>query len=533
MTDEFPAWKPDEIEKRDVGFDAPEVEWGDMDPADLERLFDVLNAAVDDSVGLDSEELDRLLSVLERVLFAPSPLDDEEVDRLFEVLEEAIVDPANPEHVEEVLAILDASLTGGEESDVDGVLSVLEAALVDPTDAGSALEDAMRFVEGVGASITNPDARAAESTTDDVLSLLDLTGFGTTDGDFEDTAEEMDSWLDDLGLGMSFTGNVQPEDDDVTTFLDAVDTEFRHDGEEGPAMADEFRIARILAAGVQRATEYSVRSGVRVGTRIARAAMTARSAADLVEESQAIAFDELERLGFDSPDRGEAAGGSDDLSGYRDGDARRDVSREDLRAQGERLLDQSADVEHREDDVHPAFPRILDSISPDEGRILRLLATEGPQPSVDVRDVGYLPVSSKLVAAGLTMIGEESGCRYPSRVPAYLNNLQRLGLIWFSDEPVEELKRYQVLEAQPSVDAALDEARRAKMIRRSVHLTPFGFDFCRACLPIDVVADDATGVYDVPDESTSDAEGVEAVEEGAQGADVPTDVGNTTEGDRD
>ena len=49
------------------------------------------------------------------------------------------------------------------------------------------------------------------------------------------------------------------------------------------------------------------------------------------------------------------------------------------------------------------------------------------------------------------MIGAEAGCRYLDRVPAYLNNLYRLGLIWFSREPLEDPLRYQVLEAQPEV----------------------------------------------------------------------------------
>ena len=49
------------------------------------------------------------------------------------------------------------------------------------------------------------------------------------------------------------------------------------------------------------------------------------------------------------------------------------------------------------------------------------------------------------------MIGAQAGVRHVERVPAYLNNLFRLGLIWFSREPVADRLRYQVLEAQPDV----------------------------------------------------------------------------------
>jgi hypothetical protein len=165
---------------------------------------------------------------------------------------------------------------------------------------------------------------------------------------------------------------------------------------------------------------------------------------------------------------------------------RDDTSASALRRRGEELLRRSADVNY-EEDSHPAYARILDVMAPDEARILRLLMERGAQPSVDVRSGGPLGVgvvATELVAPGLNMIGAEAGCRHLDRVPAYLNNLYRLGLIWFSREQVGDHLRYQVLEAQPEVIAALDEAGRgARTIRRSIHLTPFGADFCDLCIP--------------------------------------------------
>ena len=153
-----------------------------------------------------------------------------------------------------------------------------------------------------------------------------------------------------------------------------------------------------------------------------------------------------------------------------------------LRSRGAELLRKSADVDY-EEDAHPAYERILEDLAPDEARILRFLAAEGPQPAVDVRAHKALNVGSDLVAPGLSMIGAQAGGRYLDRVPAYLNNLYRLGLIWFSREPLEDPLEYQVLEAQPDVIEAMREAGRAKTVRRSIHLTPFGEDFCRVCLP--------------------------------------------------
>jgi hypothetical protein len=155
-----------------------------------------------------------------------------------------------------------------------------------------------------------------------------------------------------------------------------------------------------------------------------------------------------------------------------------------LKERGAELLRRSADVRVT-DDTHPAYERILGDLAPDEGRILRLLATEGPQPAVDVRTARPLGIGSKLVAAGLSMIAEQAGCRRRDRTHAYLNNLYRLGLIWFSRERLEDPLRYQVLEAQPEVVAAIRRAGRGTTLRRSIHLTPFGEDFCELCLPLD------------------------------------------------
>ncbi|QZY28891.1 Abi-alpha family protein [Nocardioides coralli] len=160
-----------------------------------------------------------------------------------------------------------------------------------------------------------------------------------------------------------------------------------------------------------------------------------------------------------------------------------------LRERGADLLKRSRDV-WAEEGQHPAFSRILGDLAPDEARVLLLLVRSGPQPSVDVRTGGPVGVvHSRLVAAGLTMIGPRAGCRYLERVHAYLDNLHRLGLVWFSREQLTDPMEYQVLEAQPDVLEAMHAERFTKVVRRSIHLTPFGEDFCRAVL---LPADDAT-----------------------------------------
>src|SRR5581483_1792325 len=132
-----------------------------------------------------------------------------------------------------------------------------------------------------------------------------------------------------------------------------------------------------------------------------------------------------------------------------------------------------AELDLDDEEAHPAYARMLGELAPDEARILRLLVIEGPQPSVDVRTSGP--------------IGMEAGVRHPVRVKRYLDNLYRLGLIWFSREELSDQARYQVLEAQTEVTEAMAEVKRSRTVRRSIHLTPFGEDFCGTCMPLDSV----------------------------------------------
>lgn len=150
------------------------------------------------------------------------------------------------------------------------------------------------------------------------------------------------------------------------------------------------------------------------------------------------------------------------------------------------LLDASSDLTFP-DSGHPAYVRLLSELSPDEARILRLFAERGPQPSVDVRTKRPFGVGSQLISPGITMIGRYAGCAHVDRVPAYLNNMFRLGLVWFSREPIPDQSLYDVLEAQEEVEAAMQKAGNGVTVRRSIELTAFGRNLCAMCglLPAD------------------------------------------------
>jgi hypothetical protein len=260
------------------------------------------------------------------------------------------------------------------------------------------------------------------------------------------------------------------------------------DWPSGPSLEAELlrsapAVARMAAGVWWRAARWGLAQSAHAGGHLARAAADPSRSARLLDEMahelrgyvrDLLGITELdERVGRLMPPR--QAEPSNGAVSERDG----------LRRRGAQLLRQAARIE-ADDRAHPAYARILTELAPDEGRILRLLATEGSQPAVDVRAANLIGMDSELVAGGINMIGAQAGCQHRDRVPAYLNNLERLGLVWFSREPVGDPVAYQVLEAQPEVMDAMRSVSRAKTVQRSIHLTPFGEDFCAVCLPLDI-----------------------------------------------
>ncbi|CAN5468164.1 DUF4393 domain-containing protein [soil metagenome] len=244
-------------------------------------------------------------------------------------------------------------------------------------------------------------------------------------------------------------------------------------------------LARLTVGTSWRLGRWGLGASVRVGNRVVKAAVTGENATTLLDDATHALRDQARDLLGIVDDAGRIVGfqmSDPQTAQVRQLEAEA-VTGKALRARGAALLDASADVAYDEP-FHPAYSRILDELAPDEARIVRLLATEGSQPAVDVRTYSPFPGGSELIAPGLNMIGAEAGLHYVDRVNAYLNNLSRLGLIWFSREPVPDPMVYQVLEAQPDVIGALSKGR-TKTVRRSIEITPFGQQFAEACIPLE------------------------------------------------
>jgi hypothetical protein len=233
-------------------------------------------------------------------------------------------------------------------------------------------------------------------------------------------------------------------------------------------------VAKVAGEVIWRTNQWTISASMHVGDVVLRGAVSGQSASMLVEQLTGEARQSLrELLGVaEAPDPMPKS--LRDRIGANGAEVAPRISLPDRM---NALLDASADLDYP-DGGHPAYVRLLSELAPDEARILRVFALRGPQPSVDVRTRRPFGVGSELVEPGITMIGRYAGCRHVDRVPAYLNNLFRLGLIWFSREELPDQALYDVLEAQEEVEAAMKRAGRGVTVRRSIELTAFGRNLC-------------------------------------------------------
>jgi hypothetical protein len=265
-------------------------------------------------------------------------------------------------------------------------------------------------------------------------------------------------------------------------------------------------LARVAGSAALNTAGWGLRTTARNWRRVGRAATNRDEAVQLIREVGSVVgtVGEIARQVADGVPVGTALlKAGEQLGGVVSGTTPRSMSSENgrvvggevigarptsLRERGQELLEKSRDV-WATDDRHPAFDRILDDLAPDEARILVMLLKNGPQASVDIRTGGPVGMlSSQLIAPGLNMVGPRAGLRYLDQVPSYLNNLYRLGLVWFSRESLRDHNEYQVLEAQPDVLGAMHSVKFAKVVRRSIHLTPFGEEFVKQALVDEVTA---------------------------------------------
>lgn len=256
--------------------------------------------------------------------------------------------------------------------------------------------------------------------------------------------------------------------------------------------ADALGVARVAGAVVWRAFNEVTRRSVGAATEIVRDVRSGEPVSAIIDSQvEKVRSAAVHALGLDgTPIPIVGAPAPSPVPRGRSGrptrrSSRRDLTAADLRNIGNGLLRASAYAANQPKDGHPAFAAMLSSLTPDEARILRFLAVAGPQPSLDVRTKTPFGIGSERLAGGMNMIAEMAGCSYPDHDHLYLANLNRLGMVRFSEEPVADFRRYSLIEAQPKVSDAMEKVKRATTVYRSIYLSLFGQQFCVACFDLE------------------------------------------------
>lgn len=243
----------------------------------------------------------------------------------------------------------------------------------------------------------------------------------------------------------------------------------------GSVAGDALGVAKVAGTSLWRVLSSFTKGSADAAAEIAHDVKSGEPITEIIDNQvELLRSSALQALGLDD-------GASASLSRS----LRRVTSDEDLKRLGNELLRISWDASRQPRTKHPAFALMLQSLTPDESRILRFLAVAGPQPSIDVRTKTPFGVGSERLGGGFNLIADMAGCAWPDLDQHYLANLNRLGLVRFSEEPVEDFRRYSFIECQPKVAAIQAKARKTKTIYRSIYLSLFGRQFCEVCFDLE------------------------------------------------
>lgn len=153
-----------------------------------------------------------------------------------------------------------------------------------------------------------------------------------------------------------------------------------------------------------------------------------------------------------------------------------------LRASMAELLQRSlseSSAQARED----LYASTLSRLTPDEARVLAALSDGTPFALVDVAERSGVNGIGRYLARNVSSVGKAAGLTLADQIPVYVARLLSLHLVTVGDEAPELSEQYDILSTEEAVRSAVDGARRVKVIRRTLRISPFGAAFWAACDP--------------------------------------------------
>jgi hypothetical protein len=134
------------------------------------------------------------------------------------------------------------------------------------------------------------------------------------------------------------------------------------------------------------------------------------------------------------------------------------------------------------------FGTIVSQLVPDEARVLAALAEGKRYAVVDVVAKHVGRSAGRPVLTNASLIGAAAAVTPARNVATYLTRLQQFGLVEFGPAADELAEEYDKLAVDGLVQDARAQIERnrlgsAKLIRKSVALSPLGMEFWSACAP--------------------------------------------------
>lgn len=158
-----------------------------------------------------------------------------------------------------------------------------------------------------------------------------------------------------------------------------------------------------------------------------------------------------------------------------------------LRTAMTELLHRSAESTGRKGREY-LFGTIVSQLVPDEARILAALADRGRFAAVDVvaKQVGRS--GTRTVLANASTVAADAGVSEAHNAATYLTRLEGFGLVQFGAPADDLAAEYSRLTADDVVRDARTQIERAKLgsaklVRKTVTLSPLGREFWAACAP--------------------------------------------------
>lgn len=141
--------------------------------------------------------------------------------------------------------------------------------------------------------------------------------------------------------------------------------------------------------------------------------------------------------------------------------------------------------------AHPAFTEIIKQLTPDEAKLIALFPSDPFMPLIDIRQQSKLQPEEGHVTliANYSTLGDMAGCEHLDLVPAYIDNLIRLGLmeipagLWYSRSDIyDELENSKTVKSIKSAIEKKDPAKEVRFQRKFLIITSLGKQFAKVCI---------------------------------------------------